>query len=449
VIDARTVAAALGPLRVDSHELRALCDSLARRPRPAMRINLLGPALDSAALSFVSEPVAWYRREAYFVAPEARPGRRIEFAAGAYYVQDAGSLLPVALLDPQPGEVICDLCASPGGKATAIVEHLGEEGFLLANEAVADRLPPLRLNLARHGGWRYGVSNLDPSRLAEELPETFDAVLVDAPCSGQSLLSRGQKGGGAFAGRTIEHCAARQRRILAAAARLVRPGGRLVYSTCTFSFVENEGLVLAFLAEHAGEWSLAGGDGPLHLRPYRATDVSPHGCYRLWPHRDGCLGAFAALLRRADGVPAGPSPRTARNERPPSGTIDFAEWGFWRSLPRLTIDAHQAFERPAGSPNWAGRLCRGPEVCFRSGRTWFPSYALAMRRDGRFTPHRVVELSESQAAGYLAGRALKHAARGWAIVAAQGLALGWSKGSEGTLKNHLPASARVMVSSGQ
>jgi 16S rRNA C967 or C1407 C5-methylase (RsmB/RsmF family) len=117
----------------------------------------------------------------------------------------------------------------------------------------------LEFNLARHGSTRYVISSLDPDEMARRLPAEFDAVLVDAPCSGQSLVGRGKQTASAFAPNTIEHCAARQVRILDAAASLVRPGGRLVYSTCTFAYAENEGQIESFLQRHS-EWQLAPND---------------------------------------------------------------------------------------------------------------------------------------------------------------------------------------------
>ncbi|MCA9206588.1 MAG: RsmB/NOP family class I SAM-dependent RNA methyltransferase, partial [Planctomycetales bacterium] len=231
------------------------------------------------------EPIAWHPR-GRLVAKEARPPQTIAFAAGDYYIQDAGSLLASQLLKAAEGEVICDLCASPGGKSTAILEDIGDSGWLLANEAIRTRLPALEFNLARHGSPRFAVSQLDPDSLADRVGPIFDAVLVDAPCSGQTLVSRGKQSDASWSMRQVEHSAARQQRILTAAARLVRPGGRLVYSTCTFAVEENEARVEQFLAEHRG-WSPFPCD---ELRRWQSPLLE--SAYRLWPHRDGCAGAF-------------------------------------------------------------------------------------------------------------------------------------------------------------
>ena len=186
------------------------------------------------------------------------------------------------------GERVLDLCAAPGGKATRLAECAGA---LVANEIEPRRAKVLLSNLERMGAWNAAVTNESPARLAQALPEAFDAVLVDAPCSGEGMFRRDPGAIAEWTEASNLGCQKRQREILACAARLVRPGGRLVYSTCTFSPLENEDNVEWFLREFA-EFSARDFSLP-------ALGRSQNGCLRVYPHRAAGEGHFVALLARA------------------------------------------------------------------------------------------------------------------------------------------------------
>jgi len=432
------IAAVLGPLRPPVGDLTGMAEACSVPSPKCIRLNLQRGSQHPVDLPFRTRPVPWFPHAGRWVTDSDRPGGHLLYGTGAYYVQDAGSLLAVAAMNPLPGDLICDLCASPGGKTVALLDQLGPTGGVLANETVRSRLPPLLLNLARHGGTRFGVANLDPEHLAERAAGRFDGVLVDAPCSGQSLVARGRQGARAYHQRTIRHCAARQRRILTAAARLVRPSGYMVYSTCTFSWAENEQQVMDFLDRNR-DWSIE----PLEaLSRWQSPPPAPQGSYRLWPHLDGSAGAFACRLRHSGPGFGNDSPNPVRghfyeNFLPLSV-------GRWESpvIVRCTSTRCEAWPEdiPALLP-WIG--ASGPAVAFRRGKTWFPAYDLAMRRDGSFTPDRSVELNEEQAVAYLQGQPIEHCAIGWTVVRYKGWALGWGHGSGRRLANHLPVSARI------
>ncbi|MDA1041190.1 MAG: RsmB/NOP family class I SAM-dependent RNA methyltransferase, partial [Planctomycetota bacterium] len=280
------------------HELAALEQAVINRPSKALRRRpaaAVGGA-ERLPLPFPSEPVPWYP-DGCFCPETHQPGRFLHHAAGDYFIQDAGSMLALRLLAPQPTEWIADVCAAPGGKASAILEIVGPGGgFLLANEPIHGRLPPLEFTLARVGFPRFVITARDPENLEPLWGERFNAVLVDAPCTGQSLVGRGKQSAFAFSADRVAHAAARQRRILTAAAALVQPGGRLVYSTCTFATAENEQVINDFLQHHPS-WRVEPVAG-------LETWMSPRepGGYRLYPHRDRCAGAYAVRLRH-DGIP--------------------------------------------------------------------------------------------------------------------------------------------------
>ena len=420
-----------------------LC-SLHARPEKAVRLRPaaamgVGELLE---LPFPTSPVPWFDR-GRFVPGDAQPGGWLEHAAGLYYVQDAASMLALRLLDAQPHEIIADVCAAPGGKATAILELTGPGGgFLLANEAVHSRHAPLTLTLARVGFPGYVQTQLDPAELARQLPRRFDAVLVDAPCSGQSLVSRGRQSAAAFSPAQILHSAARQQRILAHAAALVRPGGRLVYSTCTYAEAENEDIAADFLQQHAG-WEE-------ECLPQLAAWRSPRapGGYRLWPHRDRCAGGYAIRLRApGDGSAverssAGP---VSRRTTPPQN--------LW-SVPGIGICEHaiirdvgrQRFAWSSAVPGWLEHLaCTGPEAAYQPSREWLPSHALALRRDPGWIPTATVDLSAAEALRLMAGETLRSFGSGWKAARWHGHPLGWLHSLEKRSNNPLPASARMLL----
>ncbi len=397
----------------------------------------------AGSLDFPLRAVSWHPR-AFTVDRDHRVSRQLSYAAGQYYIQDVSSLLAVTLLDVQPDQTVCDLCAAPGGKSTAILEELGASGWLLANEVIHSRAGALQFNLARHGSTRYVVSQLDPVQFAEQTGGVFDRVLVDAPCSGQSLVARGKQTDAAFQPRAIEHCAARQRRILQAASRLVRPGGRLVYSTCTYSYAENEQQIEQFLRNDRG-WRAT---EMVELAQWK-SDTIP-GCYRLWPHRDFCGGAFAAAMERddhdssdVDGV-SSRRPRARLDEVPLPD--DLATWGQLKEV-RVMSSANRVFAWP--ETLWQPLVplaVGGPEIAFRKKSTWFPSYGLAMRRDPLWEPARQWPLEDQQAEQYVQGQTLECPHRGWAVAAWRDLPLGWCKADGRRAKNHLPKPARLLVS---
>ena len=230
-------------------EFRAFQRALHERPPKSVRMRV---DRSSESLPFEHEPVPWYPLGFKLIDPKVRAGATLEYAVADFYIQDSASMLPLALLDIQPDDRVCDLCAAPGGKASAIAELLGTNGVLVANEVIAGRIDVLRYSLARTGRANYLVTNLDPDQLAQEFPANFDKVLVDVPCSGQSLLGRDRQSESAFAENHVLHCAARARRILQSAVQLLRPGGTLVLSTCTFSPEENEDQVTWLHSEYPG-----------------------------------------------------------------------------------------------------------------------------------------------------------------------------------------------------
>ena len=299
-------------------EYPAFLASYDKPRRPALRVNPLRldgiPDGVRALLPFLAERVpftadGWY----YPDDPALRPGRHPYHEAGLYYIQEASAMIPAALCPPRPGERVLDLCAAPGGKATQLAGALRGQGLLVANEIHPGRAAVLSGNIERMGIPNALVLNMEPQALAERFPGFFDRIVVDAPCSGEGMFRKEPQAVQMWSPENIALCAARQAEILRAAARMLAPGGTIVYSTCTFAPEEDEGSVLTFLREHpdfdtvmtdASAILACLADGRLDAgRP----DWVPGGteyagslrrAVRLFPHHADGEGHFAVLLRR-------------------------------------------------------------------------------------------------------------------------------------------------------
>ena len=203
-------------------------DYLASLERPravALRFNPLKG--EAPTMPFVMDPVPW-EPLGYYYDPDSRPGLHPFHEAGVYYLQEASAMSAVALLDPQPGERICDLCSAPGGKTSQIAGRMMGEGFLLCNEWSPKRAKILSRNMERMAVSNCLVTNEDTAVLAKRFPGEFDRVLIDAPCSGEGMFRKEEAAITDWSQETVEMCARRQAEILHNGAQLVRPGGRLV-----------------------------------------------------------------------------------------------------------------------------------------------------------------------------------------------------------------------------
>ena len=236
--------------------------------------------------------VSWAENCYYYEAAD-QPGKHPYHAAGVYYIQEPSAMAPAGLLDVRPGERVLDLCAAPGGKSTQIAAGLGGEGFLLCNEISPARAKILSENVERMGIVNAYVTNETPARLAELFPGYFDKILVDAPCSGEGMFRKNEAACEEWSLENVAMCAQRQDDILDCAARMLRPGGKLVYSTCTFAPAENEGSVGRFLGRHT----------EFFLLPINKEQLGLSGCDGRADYLENCLEPLSEYPEAEDRLP--------------------------------------------------------------------------------------------------------------------------------------------------
>ena len=406
---------------------------------PLGRLDTLGLALT---------PVPW-EPNGFTYDPELRPGLHPWHEAGAYYLQEPSAMAPARLLDPQPGERVLDLCAAPGGKATQLASAMEGRGLLLANEIVPARARVLSRNIERLGISNALVTNEHPAGLAKRLPGWFDRVLVDAPCSGEGMFRKEPDAAKDWSEQQVLVCAARQQEILASGAELVAPGGFLVYSTCTFAPAENEGVITRFLAARP-DFSLVQPPAPW-FSPGRpdwtgAGDPELSKTVRLWPHRLRGEGHFSALLQRSPEAEAADAPRPMQADEPPEAWTRFlAETLPSCALPegRYVRFGERWYLAPLQTPDLSGlKVLRAGLALGETAKGRFlPDHALALWLKSAAS-EADYPIGSSELTRYLSGQTLSGPQTGWTLVKADGLSLGWAKGSQGILKNHYPKGLR-------
>ena len=402
------------------------------RPRAvALRFNPLKGR--QPALPFVGEPVPW-EPQGFYYDPDSRPGLHVYHEAGVYYLQEASAMAPVALLDPQPGEKVCDLCAAPGGKTTQIAGRMNGEGFLLCNEINPKRAKILSRNIERMAVSNALVTNEHPANLAKRYPGFFDRVLVDAPCSGEGMFRKEEAAVTDWSQETVEMCARRQAEILHSAAQLVRPGGRLVYSTCTFAPEEDEEAVANFLAAHP-EFEAEPVDAPWFVPGANAS-------YRMWPHKLLGEGHFAAVLRKNGGEETDAD--IPKGEKMPKEWQSFArELDIRLPEGKAVSFGQNLFWAPADMPDISRLkvLRPGLELGTVKKDRFEPAHALALwLKECKNIQCYGGDSEEMQA--YLHGDVVPSGEKGWCLVCADDYSIGWGKGDGRVLKNHYPKGLR-------
>jgi NOL1/NOP2/sun family putative RNA methylase len=446
---------------------------LNQKPVPALRVNTLKLPVDQfqARSPWPLTSVPWCP-QGFTLDRKANIGTHTYHEIALYYVQDASAMAVASLLGPQPGERVLDLCASPGGKSTHIASLLAGQGVLVANEIDRGRTEVLRRNLERWGATNALVLNETPERLASRWPECFDRVVVDAPCSGEGMFRKNEEARYHWSEAHVAGCSLRQREILHSAAQMVRPGGRLVYATCTFAPEEDEGVIAHFLRSHPDyalltppwhegfqpgrpDWVDWPASSNVERASSRAEGLPLQRAVRLWPHKLQGEGHFVAVLQRSgDAAPAAWKPaQTARLAPSDRAALE----AFWQPLIHQPLPARLALRPresqdvevlalPVDAPDTAGlrtALSGWRLGVLRKGR-FEPSHALAMALPANLVQQRIDEpIGGEMAARFMRGETLDAPGPdGWVLIAVEGFPVGWGKRVGGVVKNHYPKSLR-------
>ncbi len=438
-------------------------NSFEREKYQALRLNPLkcrrAAERQEVKMPFRLTPVPW-TEDGFYYEKEAQPGKHPYHEAGVYYIQEPSAMAPVTLLQVQPGERILDLCAAPGGKSTQIAGRLQGRGLLVCNEIHPARAKILSENIERMGVRNALVTNESPAALAEIFPEYFDKILVDAPCSGEGMFRKNEEACNEWSPENVELCASRQDEILDCAAKMLRPGGKLVYSTCTFAPVENEGSISRFLGRNRDFCLLpvdkrVYGEQTCSGRPDWAKDPAPHLEYtlRLWPHRIKGEGHYGALLQKAG------------EERPSVPTV--TPGGLEKGISEKELTEWKTFQKEFLHTDLKGKFLKFGENIYlapeelpalKGMRVLRPGLHLGTLKKNRFEPSHALALAlhpeeavhvwnlgieDDRVNAFLRGQTFgAEGDKGWYLICVDGYSMGWGKLAGGIMKNHYPKGLR-------
>lgn len=363
--------------------------------------------------------------------------------AGAFYIQEPSASAPVSLLDVQEGERILDLCAAPGGKSSQILALLNHTGLLWSNEYIKLRSQTLLSNLERMGARNFVVSNCSVDKLCENLSGFFDKVLVDAPCSGEGMFRKNHEASEQWNKNLVEACAERQLSILEAASKALRAGGILVYSTCTFSYKENENIIKTFLNRNR--------DFYIDEREYpfgRKSDLK--GCVRISPLEGGEGQFMVRLIKSGDEPAKNCDYKFTENKnnlvssfidevfkRRPSGKIEFIGdrvYIFPENLPNL---------------NGLGVIRAGVFLGTVKKNRIEPEHAMFSAYTAEYFRNVLdLKITDERVQKFLCGEEIDcDSQKGYTLLAVEGISLGFGKCSNGRMKNKYPKGIRCTVGS--
>lgn len=449
--------------------------SLGQPAVQGLRVNTLKGTSESffSRSPFQLEPVPWVRNGFYYQAPD-RPGKHPYHAAGVYYIQEPSAMSVAEVLQPQPGEKVLDLCAAPGGKSTHLAALLGGSGLLVSNEPHPQRAKILSENIERCGVTNALVTQELPDKLSARFPTFFDRILVDAPCSGEGMFRKDPDACDEWSPEHVTMCARRQADILDHATLMLRPGGTMVYSTCTFAPEENEGAMETFLQHHP-EFELVDIWTAEHFAPGHPEWTCVEGdagrneltkTARLFPHLHGGEGHYVALLHKADDGVNGASEDDSNSNRGrsmskgkacdtrpkvPTEVIKSYHEFASETLQRIPegeflLFGDQLYLSPAGLPDLSGlKIARaGWHLGTVKKNRFEPSHHLALGLHLADIRHTVdLPADHPQVLQYLRGDTLSmESPKGWVVLTIDGFPLGWCKQAGGQLKNHYPKGLR-------
>lgn len=434
-------------------EYRAFLESYEKEEYKALRFNPLKgdreKFVDENLFALTSVP---WEENGFYYDEEKKPGKHPYHEAGVYYIQEPSAMAPVHFLEPKPGEKILDLCAAPGGKSTQIGTKMQGKGILFSNEIHPQRAKILSENIERMGIANAIVLNESPQRLAERFPDFFDKILVDAPCSGEGMFRKNEEAKEEWSLENVELCAGRQDEILDYAANMLKAGGRIVFSTCTFSREENEGSVQRFLERHP-EFLVQ------KVSTYDGMEQGDLGV-RLWPHKIKGEGHFLSVLQKDGSVISDEDDvcykvQEGQSIRNYKEFLDFCEENDLLENDKADFSngvyitfGEQLYLLPKNAPSLDKLKVLRPGLhvaTMKKGRIE-PAHALSHILSLEDMKNAVsLQRDSLEVRQYLNGQTVNiEGNKGWNLVCVDSYGLGFGKLSGGILKNHYPKGLRSL-----
>ena len=403
------------------------------------------------------EPVEWIENGFYYDGEHIQPAKHPYYYAGLYYLQEPSAMTPANRLPVEEGEKVLDLCAAPGGKATELGAKLGRNGLLVANDISNSRARGLLKNLELFGIGNVLVTSEEPGKLIDYFPLYFDKILIDAPCSGEGMFRKERKMGKAWEEHGPSFFSKLQRSIITQAAAMLRPGGMLLYSTCTFDSLENE-KTIEYLLECCPEFEICDMKGYAGFSKGMPDVTASHHpdfekTVRIFPHRMRGEGHYLALLKKGGNTDISPSARQFRSNtvlrKLPDELTEFLgniTWPF--DMRRMELHEDRVYYMPENLPDLKGiRFLRSGLLLGELKKNRFePSQALAMYlKKEEYDNILDFPVSDERVIKYLKGETLdvedlvSNKEKGWYLVCVDGYPLGFGKLANQTLKNkYLP-----------
>lgn len=450
-------------------EYQAFLDSYRDEKTSAIRVNTLKLPIESFKdlglfnIDFERDKISW-AEEGYYLSGDVNPGKNPLHDAGAYYIQEPSAMSVVGQTHVFEEDRVLDLCAAPGGKSTYILSRLNHKGLLVSNEINPSRIRALGENLERFGAVNSIITNSDSSNLLTFFKGFFDKIFIDAPCSGQGMFRKDDFAIEDWSQDKVDECVAIQRQLIRDAYQMLRAGGMIIYSTCTFTRQENEDIIEDFL-----------GDYP---------DANLLDMDRIWPHRDRGEGHFCArITKKAD--------KQGDQEAQDSDLLDFdkdshrdssresakkskkkqkskaksnrknqeylglyedfatdylIDGGLRKLLePGLAVKEERLHYQPLNYDLRGLKVLRSGLFVGEFKKNRFePAHSLAMALKPSDVKNTIDFANDSdEIRAYLRGESIGTGqSRGWVLVSVEGVSLGWGKESNGILKNKYPKGLR-------
>jgi ftsJ-like methyltransferase len=451
------------------YEYQAFLDSYRDEKTSAIRVNTLKLPIERFKdlglfnIDFERDKISW-AEEGYYLSGDVNPGKNTLHDAGAYYIQEPSAMSVVGQTPISEGDRILDLCAAPGGKSTYILSRLNHKGLLVSNEINPSRIRALGENLERFGAVNSIITNSDSSNLLTFFKGFFDKIFIDAPCSGQGMFRKDDFAIEDWSQDKVDECVVIQRQLIRDAYQMLRAGGMIIYSTCTFTRQENEDIIEDFLGDY--------------------SDANLLDMDRIWPHRDRGEGHFCArITKKADkqgdqeaqdsdllafdkDSHRDSSRESAKKSKKKQKSkaksnrknqeylglyedfaTDYLIDGGLRKLlePGLAVKEERLHYQPLDYDLRGLKVLRSGLFIGEFKKNRFePAHSLAMALKPSDVKNTIDFANDSdEIRAYLRGESIGTGqSRGWVLVSVEGVSLGWGKESNGILKNKYPKGLR-------